>query len=154
MSAWAWPLFSVGIVAPILSTHHTPTMEIHIPKLAEGDRSSGISLFLRIPSIRGTFLGLSEPTLSPLPVVKRNPSSLPLPGTHEQRADTAQRIPGPCSSLSGETLAFLRDKDLPGRFRLVVAALALRSPHVWGPKPTVGKVAEVARGSHRRHRDS
>lgn len=50
--------------------------------------------------------------------------------------------------------ASLGGKDLPGRFQVVVVvALALRSRHVWGQKPTVRKVAEEARSSHHRHRD-
>lgn len=51
-------------------------------------------------------------------------------------------------------LASLDDKDLLGRFQVVVAVFALRSPHVWGQKPTVRKVAGEVRGSHHRRRDS
>lgn len=44
-------------------------------------------------------------------------------------------------------------EDSPGEVQAVVAALALRSPHVPGPRPLSGTVAEEARGSHRRQRD-
>lgn len=71
MSVWALSFFSAEVVHPILNTHHTPAMEIHIPKLAEGGTNSRVSLFLRFTNIRGKFLCLSEYEFSPLSVAKK-----------------------------------------------------------------------------------
>lgn len=100
-----------------------------------------------------TLLVAKSSRLVLLPLMEAHASSQPSPQVLSTQCKHGPEDPlGALTGLTGSLERHLCG-DSPGEARVAQAALALRSPHVPGPRPPRGTVAEAAGGSHHRQSD-